>query len=262
VDDAGGMDGLYIGYSEDMAREYIDDCAMWARAFARRRRGARDGVPRHRRAGRDAEIKAFRIDFASGFKILALSSRPRIAARQAGRRDDRRGGVPRRSRGLLKAALAMMIWGGRVRILSSHNGEDNPFNLLCKDIEAGKLPYSLHTTDFAQALDAGLFERVKLVMGKRLKEKTREEWEAKVRAQYGEGAAEELDCIPSMGGGVYIPRPVVERCQRGPELCRSSPGRSRRSGCSTSGASRETDDWIRDVLKPASTRSTRSTART
>jgi phage FluMu gp28-like protein len=69
-------------------------------------------------------------------------------------------------------------------------------------------------------------------MGKRLKEKTREEWEAKVRAQYGEGAAEELDCIPSMGGGVYIPRPVVERCQRGPELCRVITWSKPPSGCS------------------------------
>ena len=30
----GGMDSLYIGYSLDMAREYIDACAMWARALA------------------------------------------------------------------------------------------------------------------------------------------------------------------------------------------------------------------------------------
>jgi phage FluMu gp28-like protein len=219
--DAGGMDGLYIGYSEDMAREYIDDCAMWARAYSLVAGEVHETVFHDINAQGDTkEIKAFRIDFASGLKILALSSRPRslrgkqgdVTIDEAAFHDD--------LAGLLKAALAMMIWGGRVRILSSHNGEDNPFNLLCKDIEAGKLPYSLHTTTFAQAIEAGLYERVKLVMGKRLKEKTREEWEAKVRAQYGEGAAEELDCIPSMGSGVYIPRPVVERCQRGPELCR------------------------------------------
>jgi phage FluMu gp28-like protein len=30
--EAGGADALYIGYSQDMAREYVDDCAMWAQA--------------------------------------------------------------------------------------------------------------------------------------------------------------------------------------------------------------------------------------
>ena len=31
---AGGMDSLYLGYSLDMAREFIDTAAMWAKAFA------------------------------------------------------------------------------------------------------------------------------------------------------------------------------------------------------------------------------------
>jgi phage FluMu gp28-like protein len=35
----------------------------------------------------------------------------------------------------MKAALAMMIWGGRVRVLSTHNGEDNAFNVMVRDIE-------------------------------------------------------------------------------------------------------------------------------
>jgi phage FluMu gp28-like protein len=34
-----------------------------------------------------------------------------------------------------------------------------------------------------------------------------------IYAQYGSDAAEELDCIPRMGSGVYLPRLLVERCQ-------------------------------------------------
>ena len=30
---AGGMDAMYISYSQEMTREFIDACAMWARAF-------------------------------------------------------------------------------------------------------------------------------------------------------------------------------------------------------------------------------------
>ena len=30
---AGGMDVWYIGYNQDMAREFIGDCAFWARQY-------------------------------------------------------------------------------------------------------------------------------------------------------------------------------------------------------------------------------------
>ncbi len=250
--DAGGMDVLYIGYSEDMTREYLEDCAMWLRAFSLAAGEVSElvfhDIDEH---GETKEIKAFRIDCASGFKIVGLSSRPRSLRGKQGKVTIDEAAFHDDFPGLMKAALAMMIWGGRIRVLSSHNGEDNAFNVMCRDIEAGKLPYSLHSTTFGQALDAGLFDRVKLVMGKRLKEKTREEWEAKVRAQYGEGAAEELDCIPSMGGGVYIARPIVERCQRGPELCRVIALAKPPEWMFNEQRLEETDTWIADVLKPA-----------
>ncbi len=42
---AGGMDVMYISYSREMTREFIDACAMWARAFdVAARRGRRDAV--------------------------------------------------------------------------------------------------------------------------------------------------------------------------------------------------------------------------
>ncbi len=206
---ADGMDALYIGYSEDMTREYIDDCAAWARGMQVAAAEMQETIY----SDEKDSIKAFRIDFASGKKILGLSSRPRSIRGKQGKVTIDEAAFHDDLPGLLKAAMAMMIWGGRVRILSSHNGEDNPFNLLVKDIRAGKLPYELHRTTFTEALEAGLYERVKLLMGPRLKEKTREEWEAKIRGQYGSDAAEELDCIPRMGSGVYIPRTIVERCQ-------------------------------------------------
>jgi phage FluMu gp28-like protein len=247
--DAGGMDALYIGYSEDMTREFIDDCAMWARSFNRAAGAMQELLFEDTTDDGDVrQIKAFRIDFDSGFKVLALSSRPRsirgkqglVIIDEAAFHDD----LP----GLLKAAMAMLIWGGRVRILSSHNGEDNPFNLLVKDIRAGKLPYSLHRTTFDDALNDGLFERVKLVMGARFKYASRDAWRTAIRAQYGEGAAEELDCIPAMGGGVYLPRTLVEHCQSDdcvvirwvkPPEWTLNPNRLA-----------ETDRWIADVLKP------------
>ena len=246
----GGMDALYIGYSEDMTREYVEDCAMWARAFNLAAGEAHETLfVEEDEKGEKNSIKAFRIDFASGFKILALTSRPRSIRGKQGKVTIDEAAFHDDLPGLIKAAMAMLIWGGRVRILSTHNGEDNTFNLLLKEIRAGKLPYSVHRTTFADALAAGLFDRVKLVMGARLKAANREEWEAKTREHYGEDAAEELDCIPKQGSGVYLPRTLVERAQV--------------DGCTVLRLAKpaewtlddtrleEADRWIADVLKPA-----------
>jgi phage FluMu gp28-like protein len=209
------MDAMYIGYSEDMTREYIDDCAMWAKAFnfvaSEVGEVMFDDTDEH---GDTQQIKAFRIDFANGKKILALSSRPRSIRGKQGKVTIDEAGFHDDLQGLLKAALAMLIWGGKVRVISSHNGDANPFNENVNDIRAGKLPYSLHRTTFDDALADGLYERVKLIQGERLKEKTLEEWRAKIYAQYGENAAEELDVIPSAGSGRYLTRMMIEACMK------------------------------------------------
>ncbi len=204
------MDAMYIGYSEDMTREYIDDCAMWAKAFNYTASAVGEAVY----SDEDRDIKAFRIDFASGKKILALSSRPRSIRGKQGKVTIDEAAFHDDLPGLLKAALAMLIWGGKVRLLSSHNGDANPFNELVNDIRAGKVPYSLHRTTFDDALNDGLYDRVKLIQGERLKEKTREEWRTKIYAQYGDNAAEELDVIPSSGSGRYLTRMMIEACMK------------------------------------------------
>lgn len=219
---AGGMDGLYIGYSKDMTQEFVEDCAMWAKAF---QIAATDiGESLFVDVGDDGttrEIQAFRISFASGRKILALSSRPRSIRGKQGRVSIDEAAFHDDLTGLLKAALAMLIWGGKVRVLSSHNGEDNPFNLLVRDIREGRLPYSLHRTTFGEAVAGGLHERVMYVQGEIARSrgrafvpKPRDEWVASIYAQYGAHAAEELDVIPSQGSGVYLPRSIVERAMQ------------------------------------------------
>lgn len=53
---------------------------------------------------------------------------------------------------LLKAALAMLIWGGRVRVISTHNGTDNAFNELVEDIRAKKRKGTVHRITFQDAV--------------------------------------------------------------------------------------------------------------
>jgi phage FluMu gp28-like protein len=245
----GGMDALYIGYSEDMTREYIDDCAMWAKAFGHAAGSVQETLfVEEGQHGDKNSIKAFRIDFASGNKVLGLSSRPRSIRGKQGKVTIDEAAFHDDLPGLLKAAMAMLIWGGKVRVISSHNGEDNFFNLCVKDIRSGKLPYALHTTTFGQALDDGLYDRVKLMLGARMKEASRAQWEAKVREQYGDDAAEELDVIPKQGSGVYIPRSVVERCQDQavPVIRLTKPAGYELHDKRLE----ETDTWLTDTIKP------------
>lgn len=210
---AGGMDQWYIGYNQDMAREFIEDAAFWARHYNLAADAFEEFVFREvDEHGDTREIQAFRIHFTSGFKIVALSSKPRNLRGKQGRiiideaafHDD----LP----GLMKAALALLIWGGRVVILSSHNGEDNPFNALIQDCRAGKRSYSVHRTTFLEAVEAGLYQRVCLRTGKEWNEDDEVAWVARIYADYGEDAEEELDCIPSKGSGTFLSRAVIAAC--------------------------------------------------
>jgi len=203
---AGGMDTLYIGYNLEMAREFVDVAAMWARAF--------DQVASEVEAtifdDGESDIKAFRITFASGFEILALSSKPRslrgrqgyVIIDEAAFHDD----LP----ALMKAALALLIWGGKVCICSTHEGDDNPFNTLVQDVRAGRRPYALLRLDFDEALRQGLYQRICLATGQTWTPEAEAEWRAGVIADYGEDADEELFCIPARGKGAYIPAPLIE----------------------------------------------------
>ena len=90
----------------------------------------------------------------------------------------------------LKAAIALLIWGGCVRVISTHDGEDNPFNELIKEIRAGKRKGTVHRTTFREAVDQGLYKRV--CLRKKIANKAEEEaWVEDIKF-YGDAADEEL----------------------------------------------------------------------
>lgn len=204
----GGMDTLYIGYNLEMAREFIDVCAMWARNFGEAVTEIEETLFEDGDA--DAGIKAFRIGFASGFEIIALSSKPRslrgkqgyVILDEAAFHDD--------LDGMLKAALALLIWGGKVLVISTHDGDDNPFNVLVNDIRSGRRPYALLRCDFDEALRQGLYQRVCLATGLTWSPAAEAEWRAGVIADYGEAADEELFCIPAKSKGAYLSAALIE----------------------------------------------------
>lgn len=206
----GGMDTLYMGTSHDMAKEFIDAAAMWARLFEKAAGDVSDMIFDD---GSEKGIKALKIDFASGFSIVALSSKPRsLRGRQGFAILDEAAFVDNLAE-LLKAALAFLMWGGKVLVISTHNGADNAFNQTITDIRAGRARYGLVRFDLDDALRDGLFERMCLVNAHKHGDWSPEkeaDWREKLIADYRDAADEELYCIPSQGSGAWLPGPLIE----------------------------------------------------
>ena len=247
---ANGQDVWYIGYVKDMAIEFILDCAQWAEHF----NSVADAIEVSEELWSEGDerksVFVFSIKFASGHRISALSSKPRNLRGKQGRVILDEAAFHEAQGEILKAAMALLIWGGDLRIISTHDGDDNPFNTLIKDVRAGRLPYSVHRITFNDALAEGLYERVCLRTGEAWSQPGQDAWEAKIRANYGDDAEEELDCVPKSGSGAFLTRELVERCmvaglpvirdQRPPEFTWKTE--HVRSG--------EIADWCKDNLSP------------
>ncbi len=207
--EAGGMDTLYMGTSADMAREFVDACGQWARLLGQVVEQSDEMLFDD---GSEKGIKATRIDFASGFSIVALPSRPRALRGRQGFVIIDEAAFVDDLKEVLKAAIALTMWGGRVLVISTHNGAANPFAETIAEIRAKRVPYGLVRFDLDDALRAGLYERICLVSnGRKVWSPEGEaDWRENLIRTYGDGADEELYVVPSQGGGVVLPRVLVE----------------------------------------------------
>lgn len=201
-----GVDTWYIGYNKDMSEEFILDCAFWAKHYGL----VADEMEELVLKDEDRDILAFRIRFASGFRITALSSRPSNLRGKQGRVVIDEAAFHDNLGELLKAAFALLIWGGSVSIISTHNGVDNAFNELIEDVRSGKKPYHLHRITFDEAIMQGLCKRVFMATGRTWSAAAELDWAESIRAIYRPNDTEELDVIPSQSGGAYMSRALIE----------------------------------------------------
>jgi len=209
---AGGQNVYYIGQDKDMTEEYIEACAMWAGAFNQAAEQEGEGLWEDEDDdGKSRNILTYSIRFPkSRHRITALASRPRklrgrqgvLIGDEAAFHDD--------LDALIKAAMAFLIWGGKVRLISTHFGVDNAFNALVQDIRAGKQKGAVHRITFRQAVQEGLYKRVCLRTGKPWAQADEDAWVAGIYDYYRDNADEELDCIPSQSSGAYFSRALVE----------------------------------------------------
>lgn len=205
----GGQNVYYMGYNLEMAREFVEVCAHWLKAF----NVLAVSIDETIFSGDDEEkdVKAYRIRLPSGFSIVALPSAPRVLRGKQGLVIVDEAAFHDALDDLLKAAIALTFWGkGQIVLLSTHNGEDNPFNALIEAIRAGKRKGEVIRITLADALADGLYKRICEVKGKTWSQAAQETWETDLRDTYGEDAGEELDVIPAQGGGAVLPRALIK----------------------------------------------------
>lgn len=205
----GGSDVFYIGSNKEMAREFIDAVAMWARAF----NYAAGEIQEEVLEDEDKAILTYVIYFASGFKVKALSSNPKNLRGMQGVVVIDEAAFHEYLAEVLKAALALTMWGAKVRLISTHNSADNLFNELILDSRAGKKRYSVHTITLDDACAEGLYQRICQV--------SKQVWTADKEAEWKENllndtatkedAEEEYYCVPKNGSGLWLSRALIER---------------------------------------------------
>lgn len=225
---AGGDNVWYIGDTKEKGREFILTCANFAKAIAGELVDIEEFLFDDIEVDGNGDVKtkqiaAFRITFASGHRISALSSRPaNIRGLQGVVVIDEAAFHPNVA-GVIDACAALLTWGGRIRIISTHNGKTNPFNTLLKEIREGTRLGTIHYIPFDLAVAQGLYERAWAVKGRtigwELSPEGKKAWYNRARKVYGsrtDAMREEMDAIPREGDGTMVALALIEAAQIDP----------------------------------------------
>ena len=218
----GWSNTYYMSFNKDNCRQYIEDAGEWAKKLGYAVSEVEE-TEEPLLDDPDKSITAYRITFSSGAEIMGLpgvsrslrSKQGNVVIDEAAFFDD--------LNSVLQAAKALTIWSGRIRVISTHNGEDNPFNQLIKDRRSGKeTEWSLHRITFREAIKQGLYKRICLTQGKEWTEEAEKEFVDRLYRIYRDNPDEELDVIPRASGGRFFNRGLLDLCSQGAEtpICR------------------------------------------
>lgn len=209
----GGCNTFYVGSKQEMALEYIAACALFSKAFNEL---AQADVYEQTfwDEGKKEEILTYMIRFPkTNKKIQALSSRPSNLRGLQGDVVIDEAAFHESLEELLKAALALTMWGNKVRLISTHNGVDNAFNTYIQDAREGRKDYSVHRITLDDAIAEGLYKRICFVTNQQWSPEAEKQWRDKLykNAPNIESADEEYGCVPKKSGGNYLSRVLIEQ---------------------------------------------------
>lgn len=217
---AGGDNVYYVGDTKEKGLEFVGYCAKFLRTIAVAQGQGVSGIEEflfedQDEHGKTKYITSWRIRLASGFQIVALSSRPENIRGLQGHVVIDEAAFHRNVQAVLDAATALLIWGSRIVIISTHNGTTNAFNQLIKEIDGGVYEDTaiVYKVTFDDAVANGLYERVCMIKGEIPTPEGKEKWYKKIRRGYGSRKAqmrEELDAIPRDGNSTSLPTVWIE----------------------------------------------------
>ncbi|MCL1812234.1 MAG: terminase family protein [Treponema sp.] len=204
-----GDNTYYISYNHDMTKQFIEDAKFWARRFHQAAQYLEeDAVDENNKT-----FKVYALVFTSGHGVFALPSTEYAIRSKQGNVIFDEAAFTKEFEGIKKAALALLIWGGKFTILSSHNGDDSPFNLFLQRVKAGEEPdWSHHRTTFAQAVKQGIYRKICQVKKQEWTAEGEQEFVRQIRRIYRDNVEEELDCVPVRSGLRYFPRVILDPC--------------------------------------------------
>jgi phage FluMu gp28-like protein len=217
---SGGRNHFYIGSGKDMAKEFIDACAMWCQVFEK----AANAVDQAVLQDGDQSILVYTIRFKSGLKIEALSSNPSNLRGRQGNVTIDEAAFHRELAEIMKAALPLTMWGAKVRLISTHNGVNSLFNELIQDARSGRKTYSIHRVTLDDALAQGLYRRICQTSKKRWTQNQQDAWKQELLGSSAtqEDGLEEYYCVPKQSSGAYLARRVIEQAMRDRPVLRFS----------------------------------------
>lgn len=138
------------------AEEYINYCKTWVSIYKAVAEYSEEIVILNKK-----DVKTFKIRFANGTYITALSSNPKSFRSKGGKVVLDEFAWHENADELWKAAKPAITWGYPLRILSTHHGKQSLFYNFCEKVKNGELPWSIHTVDIYQAVNDGFVDKIK-----------------------------------------------------------------------------------------------------
>ncbi len=215
-------DYWFSSADESAAYEFIEYVVFWSKVAGKVTQAFTEQID----DGTTNGATAYCMRFPSGKRCTAMTSNPRRFRSKGGDVGGDEFAFHEHASEMYKAMSPCTTWGGRLRILSSHNGEQSLFNEFVQmaqrhtrgEAKVGDVPFSLHTTTIEDAVSDGLAEKINEAKGTTY---TRESFLAECRAKCRteDDWLQEYMCVPSAETQAYLPYDLLNTCIARPGLC-------------------------------------------
>jgi len=212
-------DHLFSTKDQTTAIEYVQTCYQFCEFYDHTRSILSHGVDTWnmpifkdgKNTGFTSDWKVGYIKFDNGSRILSFSSNPNALRAYGGDISLDEFAFHPDQEALWAAAAGRITWGFDLAIYSSHNGNDTLFYTFCREAAQGKGGWSHYRVTLADAVAAGLVEKINEVRGLNL---SREQFidDCKTRARLPEVFEQEYMCNPAGGSAGIISWSALERC--------------------------------------------------